>query len=133
MDEKLGKNYMLCSKKQIQSLIASPTHVKLYPFFTYYRLNESTDRIAFKVVISAPKKKFRKAHERNRVKRLIKEGIRKNKLILESILKESNYQLTFFIIYTAKDEMDYDFILGKTHQLFKKLSHEISINLSGSV
>ena len=125
MDEKLGKKYLLCSKKQIQSLIASPTHVKLYPFFTYYRLNESTDRIAFKVVISAPKKKFRKAHERNRVKRLIKEGIRKNKLILEALLENQTYQLTLFIIYTAKDEHSYDFIKAKTKELFNRLSHEI--------
>ena len=63
----------------------------------------------------------------------MKEGIRKNKLILESILKENKYQLILFVIYTAKDEMDYDFILGKTKQLFKHLSHEISINISSNV
>ncbi len=124
---------MLCSKKQIQSLFEEHNSVKLYPFVVRFKILESTEPTPFKLVLSVPKRTFKKAHDRNRIKRLMKEGIRKNKLILESILNENNYQLILFIIYTAKDEMDYDFILGKTKQLFKQLSHEISINLSGSI
>lgn len=133
MSETLGKKYMLCSKKQIQSLFEVHNSVKLYPFVVRFNMLESAESEPFKLVLSVPKRNFKKAHDRNRIKRLMKEGIRKNKLILESILKENKYQLILFVIYTAKDEMDYDFILGKTKQLFKHLSHEISINISSNV
>lgn len=133
MSETLGKKYMLCSKKQIQSLFEVHNSVKLYPFVVRFNMLESTESAPFKLVLSVPKRNFKKAHDRNRIKRLMKEGIRKNKLILESNLKENNNQLILFVIYTAKDEMDYDFILGKTKQLFKHLSHEISINISSNV
>lgn len=133
MSEALGKKYMLCSKKQIQSLFDGNTTLKSFPFVVYYTISTASELIPLKLVISVPKRNFKKAHERNRIKRLMKEGIRKNKLILESILKENNYQVTFFIIYTAKEEMNYDFLLVKIKKLFNQLSHEISTNISSNV
>jgi hypothetical protein len=51
----------------------------------------------------------------------MRETVRKNKLILESFLKENQVQVALFLVYTNKEEMPYDVLLRKTEQLFSKL------------
>lgn len=125
MNEKLGKKYMLCSQKQIQTVFDSKTSVKSYPFVLHYSFLPLTSDRCFQITISVPKRNFKKAHDRNRIKRLLRETIRKNKLILESQLIQNNSQMALFMIYTAREELDYDFLLKKTSQLFKQLTDDI--------
>jgi hypothetical protein len=51
----------------------------------------------------------------------MRETVRKNKLILESFLKENKVQVALFLVYTNKEELPYDVLLRKTEQLFQKL------------
>src|SRR5687768_4694991 len=46
---------------------------------------------------------FKKAVDRNRVKRLVREGYRLQKNSLQQAVKEKHKQLHFFIIYTGKE------------------------------
>ena len=91
-----------------------------------YCISELPSEKLFQIVIAAPKRIFRKAHERNRVKRLCKETIRKNKFILEDYLTENKQQLALFLVYTNKEEMNYEVLFKKTETLFKKLIPELS-------
>jgi hypothetical protein len=56
---------------------------------------------------------------------LLRETVRKNKLILETFLKEHQCQLALFLVYTNKEELPYDVLLRKTEQLFQKLIVQI--------
>jgi ribonuclease P protein component len=121
MDQTLGKVYKLCSQKIIGSIYEDKKVVKQFPMLIHYKICELPEAVPFQLVFSAPKRTFRKAHDRNRIKRLMRETVRKNKLILESFLKEKNIQIALFLVYTNKEEMPYDLLLKKTEQLFQKL------------
>ena len=96
MNQTLGKDYKLCSQKIIQQIFEEKRSVKQFPFVI------------------------------NRIKRLCRETIRKNKFILEEYLSPSNKQIALFFVYTNKEEMEYDVLLKKTESLFKKLIIELS-------
>jgi ribonuclease P protein component len=126
MNEKFGKEYKLCSQKVIQSIFDEKKSVKAYPFLIHYSLIPLSSDASFQITVSAPKRNFKKAHDRNRIKRLMREAIRKNKLILEPLLLENGQQLALFMVYIAREELSLDFLQKKTKQLFKQLINEIS-------
>lgn len=125
MDEKFGKEYKLCSKKVIDSLFKDGLTHKTYPFVAHFRLTELPTSKNFQVTISVPKRIFKHAHDRNRIKRLIREAIRKNKLILEEHLLEKNHQLALFLVYRHQEEPKYEDLLAKTKKLFLALIEKI--------
>jgi ribonuclease P protein component len=125
MDQRFGKEYKLCSQKIIQEIFEQKNTVKQFPFVLNYKVTSVPSDKPFQIVIAAPKRIFRKAHERNRIKRLCKETIRKNKLILERYLSEKKIQLAIFFVYTYKEELAYDQLEKKTVQLFTKLITEL--------
>lgn len=126
MNEKFGKDYKLCSQKVIQSIFDEKKSVKAYPFLIHYSLLPLTSDASFQITVSAPKRNFKKAHDRNRIKRLMREAIRKNKLILEPFLLENKKQVALFMIYTAREEIPYDILFKKTTLLFTQLIKEIN-------
>ncbi len=125
MDQTLGKVYKLCSQKIIGAIYEDKKVVKQFPLLIHYKLIQLPEAVPFQLVFSAPKRTFRKAHDRNRIKRLLRETVRKNKLILESFLKENNIQVALFLVYTNKEELPYEVLLRKTEQLFQKLIVQI--------
>jgi ribonuclease P protein component len=128
MNQLFGKNYKLCSQKIIDALFLHRKSVKSYPFVLQYGLFELKENVPFQITVSVPKRMFKKAHDRNRIKRLMRECIRKNKLILEPFLNENNKQVALFMIYTAREELDYVLLEKKTKHLFNQLINEISSN-----
>ena len=90
MDQTFGKEYKLCSQKKIESLFKTGNLVKKFPLIVHFQEVEETLSKPFQVVISVPKRIYRKAHDRNRIKRLMREAVRKNKNILESYLIPKN-------------------------------------------
>lgn len=125
MDMRFGKKYKLCSDKQIQTVFESKQSVKSYPFVIHYADIPLHTDVPFQITISAPKRNFKKAHERNRIKRLLRESIRQNKLILETFLKENNKQVALFMIYTAREEVQFEILQKKMKQILNQLIKEI--------
>ncbi len=125
MDQSFGKEYKLCSKKAIEFLFEKKRTVKQFPFVVTYGEIELPTKKSFQVVISAPKRIFKKAHDRNRIKRLMREVFRKKKLILEDFLIEEKKQLALFLVYTNKEELDYTVLENKIELLFHKLVKEL--------
>ena len=119
MDQTFGKEYKLCSQKKIDGLFKTGKLVKKFPLIVHFQESEEQLPAPFQIVISAPKRIFRKAHERNRIKRLLRETVRKNKFILETFLVPRDKSLLLFLVYTNKEEMTYEILFKKTEQLFK--------------
>lgn len=117
----LGKNYKLCSKVLIEELFKSGTTIKSYPLIAIIKPVEFSDKIPFKIVFSAPKRTFRKAFQRNRIKRICKEAVRLNKSILESYLIENKKQLALFLVYSSKDELNHTQLEKKVVKLFNEI------------
>lgn len=124
-DASFGKEYKLCSQKLIESVYKQGKHMRVYPFVVYYKEADLSSKTPFQLVFSAPKRQFRLAHERNRIKRLLREAFRMKKLILEEALQSRNKQLALFVIYTGKEELPLHKLLAKTEQLFNQLTDEL--------
>lgn len=128
MDLSLGKANKLCSPKIIDEVFESGGQVKSYPFVLKFKETELPKDVSFQIVFSAPKRTFRKAVQRNRIKRLCKEAFRSKKTILDSYLKEHNKQLALFLVYTPKEELAIGPLNGRTEKLINKIISQLESN-----
>ena len=67
---------------------------------------------------------FKKAVDRNRIKRLSREAYRLQKLPLLELLKKKERSLVLFFIYTGKELPDYRTVSDKIGVLLQKLMRE---------
>jgi ribonuclease P protein component len=70
----------------------------------------------------APKRSFKRAHDRNLLKRRMKEAYRLNKHVLYTQLKEGQKKMHLAFIYTGKKEEDYRAIEKAILKLISGLS-----------
>ena len=118
-----SKNERLCSKPLIDKLIQKGNSFNGFPFkIMWLELEESS--VPVKIMISVPKRKFKRAVDRNRLKRLIREAYRKNKYkLIEQI---ENRKFAILVIYTSKTIVDYAEIEEKIVKLLVRLSNELN-------
>lgn len=75
----LKKNERLHNEKLIESIFRSTTYIKSFPLLFIYNKLDDRYQLGFQVLFSVPKKKFPRAVDRNRIKRLMREAYRLNK------------------------------------------------------
>ncbi len=112
----LGKDERLKSRKAIDQLFKEGQRFSVPPFRVCYQFTAAE----LKFGITVPAKNFKKAVDRNRVKRLAREAWRLQKNELQQVLPEKNKGLDVFLIYTAKELPDYSLIAGKVNIVLKK-------------
>jgi ribonuclease P protein component len=93
-----SKREKLCSQKTIDRLFKEGASVKAFPLRVVFLEVDEADS-AVQVLISVPKKRIRKAHDRNRVKRLIREAYRLNKAELVERTASEGKRLALAFIY----------------------------------
>ena len=79
------------------------------------------DEAGLKAGFTASSKHFKKATDRNRIKRLIREAYRLQKNSLEETLSVKNKSIHLFFIYTGKEVPTYEFIFEKTGTVLKRI------------
>lgn len=76
----------------------------------------------------ASKRNFKRAVDRNRIKRLLREAYRTQKLPLQAQLKDSGKgYLKLFILYTGKELPDYQLIRDKVGVVLGRLEKELNV------
>lgn len=125
MDERFGKAYKLCNKKIIAELFKSAKSVYSHPLKIIYLNRKLKTEKAFQIAIAVPKRNFKKAPHRNKIRRRIKEAVRKNKTPLEKALINDKKQLALFLIYLDKQTVGYSDIEKKIVFLFDRLIKEV--------
>lgn len=96
----LGKNEKLKSRKAISQLFTSGDSVKSFPIKMIYEISEEEYPCKIKAAFSVPKRKFKHAVDRNRIKRLMRECYRLNKH--EFFIEGKSYNVMF--IYMGHKE-----------------------------
>lgn len=98
------KSERLSSKVEIEQLFVTGNSFNSAPFKIIWQ-ETIVSSVPAKIVISIPKRLFKRAVDRNRLKRLTRETYRKNKHLLYESLKNKKILLMF--IYTTKTIIDY--------------------------
>jgi hypothetical protein len=76
----------------------------------------------------ASKRHFKRAVDRNRIKRLLREAYRTQKLPLQTLLRQGNKgYLKLFILYTGKELPEYQLIQEKVGVVLGRLGKELGI------
>jgi ribonuclease P protein component len=73
----------------------------------YYLYDGEKEDQGARVLVSVSKKKFKKAVDRNRIKRIVREAFRKNKAVLYDYLQENNKSLWLGLIYSGETILSY--------------------------
>lgn len=118
----LGKQERLKSRKQIEFLFKEGKSFSVSPLRVYYSIHAlpvAHCSLLFGVAVGT--RNFKKAVDRNRIKRLIREAWRLQKNELQQKLKQHNKQLHVFLIFTGKEVPDYKLIAEKTGAALQKL------------
>ena len=112
------KEERLSKEKTIQELFDKGSSFYLYPFKVYFLQNLDPDSKVHKVLISVSKKNFKRAVDRNLIKRRIREAYRLNKNLLSGKNK-----LLIAYIYSAKEVLPSAQIRERLVKTFKRLDY----------
>jgi ribonuclease P protein component len=127
MDERFGKEYKLCSRSLIEEVFKSGASVKAYPIkLLHLETEKLSGSTPFQIAVSVPKRNFRSAVDRNYIKRLLREAIRKNKNILEPFLVEHNKKLALFLIFGDKEKPELQFLEKRIKKAFNTLIENLN-------
>ena len=114
------KTERLTGEIRIKNLFDKGNFFLTYPLRVGYLI---VPKSAFpvQVLIAAPKKRFKHAVDRNRLKRLIREAYRKNKQQLYTLIEQKDYSLHLSFNYIASEKLDYITVEKKLKEAIEKL------------
>lgn len=119
-----AKAERLRNKKEIDFLFKQGTTFFHYPFQVFFFIDKNPRQQPLRVLISVPIKKFPLAVERNKIKRVVREAYRLNKIELAESSLLSDYNLTLGWVYVAKKYPD----TKKTYDQMKQIiNHLLSL------
>ncbi|MFO7825184.1 MAG: ribonuclease P protein component [Cyclobacterium sp.] len=116
MDCKFSKQERLHSKKLIKELFDKGSSFFLYPFKVIYLEKDGLSNN--QLLVSVSKKKFKKAVDRNHIKRRVKEAYRLNKCMLEN---DETAKKLMALVYVSQDLMGFHDMEPKVKRVLKKI------------
>lgn len=115
----LKKEDRLKSRKAIDLLFAKGKSFSNFPFRILWFTIEN--EIGLKAGFSASSKNFKRATDRNKIKRLMREAYRLQKNDLQYQLTAINKSVHLFFIYTGKEIPEYKLLFEKTGNVLKRI------------
>ncbi|MEG2070358.1 MAG: ribonuclease P protein component [Bacteroidales bacterium] len=121
---KFSKKERITSHSLLEELVTANQSVFVFPCKCYFKI-ENTEGCN-KIAIAVPKRLFKRAVDRNRIKRLIREAYRlNNKKILKKNTLLSHRNISLLLVFVGKEILPYAQMEGKLIQLLSKLSEKI--------
>ncbi len=110
----LSKSERIKSKKAIETLFQSGEAFFSFPYRIVYKATASAEANApalsaegLQMAVSVPKRFFKRAHDRNRIKRLTREAYRLQKPYLAEITRQQGKTLQLMLVFQGKTLPDY--------------------------
>ena len=122
------KRERIVSLKLIESLFGGgcSQSVAAFPLRAVYMLTERTpDNAPVQLLISVPKKRFKHAVDRNRVKRQIREAFRQHKDLLYHVLPD-NQRLLLAFIWLSDEHRPSKEVEGRIVTLMRRIGEKLN-------
>ena len=111
----------LKSRKVIEQLFKQGQSFAQYPLrLVWTVMEERQSDFPAQFALTVPKKKFKKAVQRNRIRRLMREAYRLNKSSLYNALQEAEKQVALLVIYTGQETMTFAEIEAAMQQMLRR-------------
>ncbi|HUH29007.1 ribonuclease P protein component [Gelidibacter sp.] len=114
MDQSYKKIEKLKGQKLIEKLFSEGNSVVAYPLRLVYLKTNFDTPVKIKAGVSVSKRNFKKAVDRNRIKRLMREAYRLNKSKYFNNIPD---QYAFMILYIGKTQTDFETVSKKMNTL----------------
>jgi ribonuclease P protein component len=122
----LCKAERLNSKNTIEELFSGNSKsFSIYPLRVVFMPVEKKENALASIMISVPKKRFKRAVKRNKVKRQVREGYRKNKHELLNVLNEKEHGLAIAFIYLSNEILPTSLIEENIKQILERIKEKI--------
>lgn len=119
------KEEKLCSQKIIGDIFLSGTSFLCYPLKVVWKCEELPTSFPAQVVFSVPKRLFKRAHDRNLLKRQLREVYRCQKHELYQSLELNERKIAVMIVYIAKEKLEFAQIEGAMTKVIAKLNKKL--------
>ncbi|HVU54175.1 MAG TPA: ribonuclease P protein component [Puia sp.] len=147
----LGKDQRLKSRKRIERIFREGKSFNVFPYRVYYMLEDTAPAPAslagpagVKTLPSGPartagikplsslqagfgagSRHFKKAVDRNRIKRMTREAYRLQKGALGQVVEQRKLSLSVFFVYTGKELPDYRLVSTRIGVALEKIEKEL--------
>jgi len=114
----------LKSRKLIEDLFSKGQRITVYPYRVFYLFQKKEQAVvknSLQCGVGAGTRNFKKAVDRNRIKRLTREAWRLQKNELAQKMNEHTHTLAVFFIYTGKELPAFTFVKEKLALIVQKL------------
>ncbi|MBG9376070.1 ribonuclease P protein component [Panacibacter sp. DH6] len=118
-----GKNEKLKSRKLTEQLFKTGKTFSVFPVKVFY-LPVNADHIV-KAGVGTSSRNFKKAADRNRIKRLLREAYRTQKTPLTTFLEEQHKQVALFFLYTDKTLPEFAMLKHRMQQALERLIKQL--------
>ena len=119
-----NKDERLSVEKIIDKLFSEGKSFLIYPYRVVWLEHDHGTKYPVQILISVSKKKFKRAVDRNLIKRRTREAYRKNKSSFYKFLNNKNKNCTFALIYTSNEIALYKEIEQKIISILQRLQSE---------
>jgi len=122
----------LKSRKLMEELFSGGKSFSVFPVKLFYKEVKEPIDFPVKAGVGASSKRFKKAVERNRIKRLLRESYRLNKLPLIEFATREKKQVAVFFLFIDKVLPDYTILQEKMPLLIDKLIKQLNENTAAN-
>ena len=120
---RFGKSERLSSQKTIESLFSKGKSFNQHPYVVKFMKLPDESASVHQILVSVSKRNFKRAVDRNRLKRQIREAYRLNKHLIADL--PDKYAIAY--IYSFKKMLPYKDIESKLIECLYRLQTELSV------
>ncbi len=118
----LCKDERLSRKKIIDTLHEKGTSIKTPAIILVYHFCELPSAFPAQVMVTVGKRNFKRAHDRNLIKRHLREAYRKQKGVVYTSLKSKEMQAALLFIFTGRTIPNAQYVYGKISELLSRFN-----------